>query len=115
MKLTKKEYFERIEAICAEYPEIVAFCKHERELLDKKNSSKGQTKVQKENESLKVAIVESLRAIGTPVTISEFQASDETMAQYSNQKLSALFSQLVKTEKIVKTVDKKKSCFSIAE
>ena len=35
------------------------------------------------------------------------------MANYSNQKLSALLKQLVKENRVVKTVDKKKSYFSI--
>ena len=113
-KLTKKDYFKKIMEVCADNENIVAFCEHEIELLEKKNSSKGQTKVQKENEDIKVAIVDALRTIGKAVTITELQASNENMAQYSNQKLSALLKQLVDTNEVVKTTDKKKSFFSVA-
>lgn len=113
-KLTKKDYFKKIMEVCANDSNIVAFCEHEIELLEKKNSSKGQTKVQKENEDIKIAIVDALRTIGKAVTITELQASNENMAQYSNQKLSALLKQLVDTNEVVKTTDKKKSFFSVA-
>jgi len=36
------------------------------------------------------------------------------MANYSNQKLSALLKQLVESNQVVKTVDKKKSYFTVA-
>ena len=112
-KLTKKDYFKKIMEVCANDSNIVAFCEHEIELLNKKNSSKGQTKAQKENEDIKIAIVEALKVVGKAVTISELQASNENMAQYSNQKLSALLKQLVDTNEVVKTTDKKKSYFSV--
>ena len=114
-KVTKSEMLGKIEVICKDYPEIVNFCEHEIELLARKNSSKGQTKVQKENEIILEKIVESLTTIGRPVTITEFQKEVPEMAEYSNQKLSALFSKLVNNKTIVKVVDKKKSFFSIAE
>ena len=116
-KLTKKDYFEKIKGVCADNADIVAFCDHEIELLAKKNSSKGNTKTQKENENIKVAIVNALRDIARPVTISELQAENSDMAQYTNQKLSALLTQLTKAEnaEVVKTTDKKKSYFSVVD
>ena len=47
------------------------------------------------------------------VTSTELQELDSEMANYSNQKLSALLKQLVEENRVVKTVDKKKSYFSI--
>lgn len=112
-KLTKKDYFKKIMEVCASDSNIVAFCEHEIELLEKKNSSKGQTKVQKENEDIKASIVNALVEIAKPVTITELQASNETMATYSNQKLSALLKQLVDSKEVIKTTEKKKSYFSV--
>jgi DNA-binding transcriptional regulator GbsR (MarR family) len=49
-----------------------------------------------------------------PVTISEFQGlSTSEVATLSNQKLSALLKKLVEENKVVKTVEKKKSYFSV--
>ena len=41
--------------------------------------------------------------------------ADERMAEYSNQKLSALLKKLVEAGKVTKVVDKKKSYFSLAD
>jgi DNA-binding transcriptional regulator GbsR (MarR family) len=49
------------------------------------------------------------------VTISEFQSlSTAEVATLSNQKISALLKKLVESGKVVKTVEKKKSYFSVA-
>lgn len=114
-KLTKKDYFKKIMEVCANDSNIVAFCEHEIELLTKKNSKSTPSKTQVENEGIKTAILDALVAIGKPVTISELQNANSTMAGYSNQKLSALLKQLVENNQVVKTTDKKKSLFSIAE
>ena len=113
-KMTKKEYFTQIKGIVADNAELVAFIDHEIELLDKKNSSKGQTKTQKENELIMDTIINELAQIGYPVTITEFQSASEKMSEYSNQKLSALLKKLVDTNRVVKTTEKKKSFFSVA-
>lgn len=112
-RLTKKEMFEKVMAVCADNAEIVEFCTHEIELLNRKNSSKGATKVQKENEELKVEIKNALVEIARPVTISELQAANARMAEFSNQKLSALLKQLVDSNEVAKTTEKKKSFFSV--
>ena len=114
-KLTKREVFSKkleVEAI-ASNELFVEFINHELELLDRKSSKSTQTKTQIENESIKNAIVESLERVAKAVTITELQELDSEMANYSNQKLSALLKQLVKENRVVKTVDKKKSYFSI--
>ena len=119
-KMTKKEMFTVIaETIAttevANKDEMMNFITHEIELLEKKSSKSGQTKTQKENETLKAQLLDAFTVMERPVTISEFQEiSIEPVAQLSNQKLSALLNQLVKAEKMVKTVEKKKSYFSLA-
>ena len=114
-KMTKKEMFEMIKGVCANDTRIVEFCEHEIELLNRKSSKSTQTKTQIENENIKGAIVNALTEIAKPVTITEMQELNTEMANYSNQKLSALLKQLVENDKkVVKTIDKKKSYFTIA-
>jgi precorrin-3B methylase len=114
-KLTKKEVFSKMLEVSeiASNDLFVEFINHELELLDRKSSKSTQTKTQIENESIKNAIVESLERVAKAVTITELQELDSEMANYSNQKLSALLKQLVKENRVVKTVDKKKSYFFI--
>ena len=119
-KMTKKEMFvaiaETIKAMEVENKaEMLNFIDHEVELLNKKSGKSGQTKTQKENEVLKAQLLDAFAKMEEPVTISEFQEkSTEPVAQLTNQKLSALLNQLVKAEKMVKTIKKKKSYFAVA-
>ena len=122
-RLTKKDYFEMIKGICADRADIVDFCNHEIELLSRKNSKSGVTKTQKENEIVADMLVEELAKIGKPITITDLMNTSEIVKGYTlengnnltNQKISAIFKQLVESQKIVKVVDKKKSYFSIGE
>jgi hypothetical protein len=94
---------------------MLDFINHEIELLNKKSGKSGQTKTQKENELLKEDLLIAFESMDKPVTISEFQEqSTALIANLSNQKLSALLNQLVKAEKMVKTVEKKRSYFALA-
>lgn len=94
---------------------VVDYAKHELELLDKKANSKTPTKTQLENENLKEVIVEVLRNATQPLTISEITNANEKLVELSNQKISALLTQLVSVNKVVRIVDKKKAYFSIVE
>ena len=116
-KLTKKEKFGMLLNIkeVAENEMLVEFINKELELLNKKNGKNGQTKGQKENEGYKDTIVEILTRVGKGLTISEIQAEDETLAQFSNQKISALLTQLVNDKIVTRTKDKKITTFAIAE
>ena len=122
-RLTKKDYFEMIKGICADRTDIIDFCNHEIELLSRKNSKSGATKTQKENEIVANMLVEELAKVGKPITITDLMNTSATIKDYTlengnnltNQKISAIFKQLVESQKIVKVVDKKKSYFSIGE
>ena len=116
-KKTKKELFGEVREIVEREgrTDLIEFVDHELELLNKKANRTGTTKTQKENEGIKEKIIEALVRIATPVSITELQEQDEEMAQYSNQKISALLTQLIKEEKVVRSKDKKKSVFTIAE
>ena len=123
--------------------QYLTFIDHELKLLDKKASSKSSLKNTEEQKELMTKIVNALAEIGEPVTISDLQKNlkdiynsgmkldeikkiqefskiakkqNKEMATYSNQKLSAMLKKLVDNEKtVIKTIDKKKSFFSLAE
>ena len=51
----------------------------------------------------------------TPMTIAQIQAEDIELKDLTNQKMSALLKQLVDTDQVVKTKDKKATLFGLAE
>ena len=113
-KMTKRDYFN---AILSKYDltaDEKAFVKHELELLEKKNSSeKTPTAQQVANDNIKVAIAQGM----TPnrlYTVTEIQKEISVCAELSNQRISALIRQMVGNE-IVRTEDKRKAYFSLAE
>lgn len=113
--MTKREMFNLIASVNADNADIVAFCEHEIELLNsRKGGKRGMTKVQKENEEIKAIIANDLVFIGHPVTVTELNRTGEGLANYTPQKISALLRQMVETGKVIKTIEKKKSYFSIA-
>ena len=114
-KITKKERFNELIAIVGDRTDLVEFLNHEIELLDKKAGVKTPSKTQIENENTKNVIVNVLVNSNKPMTITEIQENDSTLATLSNQKVSALLTQLVKDNKVVRTVDKKKAYFTISE
>ena len=121
-KITKRDMFNEIikmmngDPMSVSTQDIIEFANHEIELLNKKSSSSSgkQTKTQLENESYKEVILETLKTADKPITISELMRRSETIAELSNQRISAMLSQLRKAEKIVRTYEKKKAYFSIA-
>ena len=113
-KKTKKDLFLEVREVVAGNEELVAFVDHELELLNKKTSTKS-TKVNDEQVALMEKIVNVLNEIGRSVTISELQKENAEMAEYSNQKLSAMLKKLVDNKQVTKIVDKKKSYFKIAD
>ena len=116
-KMTKKETINLLIDVLVGNKEVedmqifVDFLVHERELLEKKSSNSGQTKTQKENETIKEKIVETLKGLNKYSTITEIQNANAELSEYSNQKISALLKQLVDTNVIEKMIDKKKAYF----
>ena len=113
-KITKKEMFTMIKAQVKDNAEMVAFIDHEIELLDKKASNKKATKTQEANVSIKSTILAVLEG-GKSMTVTEMQGASAELGELSNQKVSALVRQLVEAGKVVKTIDKKVSRFSLAD
>ena len=122
-KMTRKEMFAEIKAVVEtsnltteRMAEMTAFIEKQIEQLERKSGSSKPTKTQLENESLKAEILEIFKGLEKAVTITEFcELTNSEVGNLSNQKLSALFNQLVKAEKLKKNTDKKKSYFSLAQ
>ena len=92
-----------------------------KEQFEKKNKSsvgadgkKVLTAEQKKNEGLKETILEVLTRYEEPKQVKELIAENEELASYTGQKISALITQLVKAEKVIKVIDKKASKFQLA-
>lgn len=119
-KMTKKETINLLIDVLMGNQEVedmqifVDFLVHERELLEKKSSNSGQTKTQKENEVIKDKIVDTLKGLDRPVMITELQEANAELANFSNQKISALLTQLVNSKVVNRVVDKKKAYFTLA-
>ena len=119
-KMTKKDWFEAIAKVVegSQYDrkdEALAFITHEIGLLDNKSSKNTMTKTQKANVTVKALIKDALFEVAKPVTLTELMASSPALAAYTSQKISALISQMKKSGEIVRTEDKKKAYFSLAE
>ena len=61
-----------------------------------------------------ILVLSTEENVTTGMTVSEMQKASDKLAEYSNQKISAILRKMVDSGTIVKTVDKKKSYFSIA-
>ena len=61
-----------------------------------------------------ILVLSTEETVTTGMTVSEMQKASEMLAGYSNQKISAILRKMVESKAIVKTIDKKKSYFSIA-
>jgi len=111
--MTKKEMFAEIKNRVADDAEMVAFLDHEIELLSKKRSSVN-SKAKAEADARAEKVYNALSEMDKPVTVTELIAltSDEEVAGYTNQRVSALIRKL--GDKVVKEVVKGKSYFSIA-
>lgn len=116
-KLTKKEKFGMVLDYIQDNAMLVEFINNEISLLTKKASSSAKSKTQLENDNIKSRILEILTESKSKYTITDFQNTYEefSISKYSNQKMSALFTQLVNENKIYKIVDKKKSYFTTEE
>ena len=117
-KLTKAQKFTMLKEIPAvqENPTLMEFIDHELELLAKKNSGdKKPTAAQVANDGIKMTILAVLEASGKPMTITDLQKSNAELGDLSNQRVTSLVSQLVKSEQVLRVVEKGKAYFAIAE
>ena len=118
-KLTKKQKFAMLLEIpaVAENEVLSDFVNHEIELLDKKNATKGDkkpTERQKQNASVADMVVEAMtpnRLYTITELLKEVPGLPEDM---TNQRMTHIVKGLVDGGKVTKTVDKRKSLFSLS-
>jgi hypothetical protein len=95
--------------------ELVAKIENELTLLAKKNSAeKKPTAQQVANDSVKQAIVDGMEH-GVPYTITDIIKSVPACAELTNQRVSALMRQLKDAGVVIRTEDKRKAYFTLAE
>jgi hypothetical protein len=88
------------------------------EQTEKKNATGGERKptpLQVENEGLKEVILSVMTTIGQPATIRDIQKCRAELAPLSNQRISALLTQLIKASKVERSEVKGKAHFALAE
>lgn len=118
--MTKREKFEMLKALVADNDMLVEFIDHEIELLDNKKS-KGNAKANEKMEQSVELVYDALASVGRAVSVSELIAETDlsALANESNivstQKVSAYLNKLVASGKVVKSVDKKKTYFRVAD
>ena len=122
-KMTKKDFFKLLASIVEKTEdfdkktETLDFINHEIELLNKKSSAPGKKKTAhiKENEELMELIGIALELFGKPVTVTTMIEENAEMSKLSSQKLSALLKKMIEAGKVVRTVEKRVSYFSLAK
>lgn len=122
-KITKKDMFNEIikmmngEQMSVSTQAVIDFANHEIELLNKKSSSSSgkPTKTQVENEGYKEVILKALATADKPMTISEIMEYTDGLEGLKNQRVSAIVAQLKRAGKVIRTEEKKKAYFSLAE
>lgn len=116
-KLTKVEKFAMVKAILEGVESenrdmLIEFVDHEVELLAGKGKSENTKKAKEIAESMNV-VFSALVTIGKPVTVTELIKGSPELAEFSNQKVSAMLKKLVDQGTVVKTPEKKVSYFSV--
>ena len=116
-KKTVVQMYEEILAIEGLSAEQKSFIEKRIEITKKKNSNRGEnakpTKTQLENEGIKEKISNALAEIGKPTTVTNLLKVNAEVGQYSNQKVSALLTQMLDTGAVVRTVEKGKSYYAL--
>lgn len=118
--MTKKEMYNLIATLNADNTEIVEFCKHEIELLDRKKSN-GNSKANKQVADNVELVYNALANYGKSATASDLIAHTDLTALaneneiVSTQRVSAYLKKLVDGGRVEKYADKKKTYFKIVE
>jgi hypothetical protein len=114
-KMTKREVINAMLAneVVSANEVWVGYLTNELALLDKKSANKKPSKTQVANEGIKDLIEDVLSASDKALTVTEILASGVFEPLTSPQKISALLKQMVEAGKVIKTVEKKVSRFSV--
>ena len=119
-KITKKDNFKRIIGVLEAQGlnDLVEVMQHEIDLIEKKANSNKMTKTQEANVATKDLIVSELTRLAKAMTITELLGESEAVAEAvnnSNQKASALMTQLKNAGIVERVQEGKRATFKIAE
>lgn len=119
-RITKKENFKAIIEILQNNnrEDLVQVMEHEIALIKKKASSAKLTKTQEANQDIKTLIIQELVRLGEPVTITDLLKNSAELYEAtagSNQKVSALMTQLKTSGQVIRGQVGKKAVFSVPD
>lgn len=126
-KMTKKDWYGVIKGIveasdCENKVGAIEFIDHQMELLANRSNGSKPTKNQRVNVEFRKNIAEALRTAGKAVTVTELIGimpnavlTSEGEIPVTNQKVSALLRQMKLAGEVVRTEEKKKAHFALAE
>lgn len=113
-KITKREMFEMIKKEMTDRQEIVDFCNHEIELLEKKGSVNEKKLAEREVE-MKV-VLDALKSCGKPVTVTELSRVNYEVGLMSPSKITSRLGMLKDAKLVDSAKDgKANKYFVIAE
>lgn len=126
-KITKRDYFTAIRKVFENYQfdaiedgittdDVLGFIDHELELLARRTATKKATptKAQKEAVEIKSRILDVLNDTGVEMTIAEIVATDTVyFNKFSNQKIAAQLTKLIKEGIVEKEVIKKVNYYKV--
>ena len=128
-KITKKMKYTELSAYLSTLPadtkfgadltaeDMVAFIAREIELLDNKNATKGEkkpTEKQKQNAEIGENVLANME-VNRLYTVTELlKAISGLPEDMTNQRMSHIVNGLVEVKKLTKTIEKRKSYFSLA-
>ena len=115
-KMTNVKALEFVLSNCATLPtEVVEKLTAMKASFEKKSSAERKpTPTQVENQGHKEAILTAL-ATGEKMTITDLMKAVPELGELSNQRVSAIVRQLTLSGEVVRTEDKRKAYFSLAE
>jgi hypothetical protein len=114
--MTNVKALEFVLTNCADLPsEVVDKLNAMKASFEKKSSAERKpTPTQVENQGHKEAIMAAL-ATGEKMTITDLMKAVPELGELSNQRVSAIVRQLTLSGEVVRTEDKRKAYFSLAE
>lgn len=115
-KKTKKQMFNFIKSKMADNAEVVAFCDHELELLERKNSAERKPTVnQLDNKEIKKVVLEKIGTHSYTITeiIKNVLANTE-WADLTCSRMTAIATQMAENGDLIREVVKRKAYYKKA-
>ena len=115
-KTTKREMFNIIKTAMSDNAEVVAFCDHELELLERKNSAERKPTVnQLDNKKIKKVVLEKIGTNSYTITeIIKNVLADTEWADLTCSRMTAIATQMAEDGDLIREVVKRKAYYKKA-